>query len=87
MQNDGYTRIKRFYCLLMCTTFALGTHQVAVAASNEPPVVTEAKVAAPVTITGRVIDELGDPLPGVTIAIEGSLLYRNGNTSHTGKRL
>lgn len=72
MQNDGYTRIKRFYCLLMCTTFALGTHQVAVAASNEPPVVTEAKVAAPVTITGRVIDELGDPLPGVTIAIEGS---------------
>ena len=56
----------------MCTTFALGTHQVAVAASNEPPVVTEAKVAAPVTITGRVIDELGDPLPGVTIAIEGS---------------
>ena len=56
----------------MCVTLALGTHQVAVAATNEPPVVTEAKVAAPITVTGRVIDDLGEPLPGVTIAIEGS---------------
>lgn len=72
MTNDGYICMKRFCCLLVCALFFQGVCQVAVAAANEPPVVTEAKVAAPVTITGRVIDELGDPLPGVTIAIEGS---------------
>ncbi len=44
---------------------------MAVAATNEPPVITEVK-AASVTVTGRVVDDLGEPLPGVTIAIEGS---------------
>ncbi len=69
MTNDGC--MKRFCCLFMCTTLVWGTHQVAVAATNEPPVITEVK-AASVTVTGRVVDDLGEPLPGVTIAIEGS---------------
>ena len=72
MTNDRFIRLKRFYSLLMCATLACGTHQVAVAAANEPPVVAETKAAAPVKVTGRVIDDLGEPLPGVTIAIEGS---------------
>lgn len=72
MTNDGYICMKRFCCLLVCALFFQGVCQVAVAAANLPPVVTGEKVASQVTITGRVIDELGDPLPGVTIAIEGS---------------
>lgn len=71
MANDSYLCIKRFNCLLVFI-FVLGIHQAVVAADNPLLIVTEMQASSPIKITGRVIDENGEPLPGVTIVLQGT---------------
>lgn len=66
------TKYKRFCSLLICATIVQGTLQATVTTNTSPLYNTEINVPAPIKATGRVIDEMGEPLPGVTILIQGT---------------
>ncbi|WP_245874944.1 SusC/RagA family TonB-linked outer membrane protein [Bacteroides cutis] len=66
------TKYKRFCSLLICATIVQGTLQATVTTNTSPLYNTEINVPAPIKATGRVIDEMGEPLPGVTIVIQGT---------------
>ncbi len=66
------TKYKRFCSLLICATIVQGTLQATVTTNTSPLYNTEIKAPAPIKVTGRVIDEMGEPLPGVTIVIQGT---------------
>lgn len=58
--------------MLICATIVQGTLQATVTTNTSPLYNTEISAPAPIKITGRVIDEMGEPLPGVTIIIQGT---------------
>ena len=66
------TKYKRFCCLLVCAALTQGTLQAAVTTNSTPLFKTEMQVSPPVKAKGRIIDEMGEPLPGVTVVIQGT---------------
>lgn len=77
MKNINYSflssaRCKRFCSLFICATIVQGVWQTAVAANTPPLFDTEISAPVPIKVTGRVVDELGEPLPGVTIVVKGT---------------
>lgn len=66
------TKYKRFCYLLVCTALCQGTLQATVTTNSFPLYETQLNVPPPIKVTGRIIDENGEPLPGVTVVVQGT---------------
>ena len=59
-------------CLFLCSTFSVGNVEAIVQPIHIVAMVDESMQQIPVEAKGKIIDENGEPLPGVTILVQGT---------------